>query len=198
MNEDGESPSPIDGPSVDWPLRTKNNVRSGLRALERVTLKLERPVDRAVGSPRLNPLYHTGTISIFLFGIVLLSVTLWTRDTMGTAEGAAGDLNQLLSHPVAGPLLEDSVALSNAPTLYAWIWERPAVWAPLPSDLAGVRDLVPGSIGLFPCATGYGDSLGETMIRAYRAQGGQTTSPGCPALVVWTDTTAGEEGSERP
>ncbi len=73
MNEDDESPSSIDGPSVDWPLRTKNKVRSGLRALERVTLGLERPVDKAVGSPRLNPLYHTGTISVFLFGIVLLT-----------------------------------------------------------------------------------------------------------------------------
>jgi ferredoxin/cytochrome c2/succinate dehydrogenase hydrophobic anchor subunit len=72
-----ESPSPpgsaIDGPSVDWPLRTKNKVRSGLRALEALTLKAERPVGKAVGSPRLNPLYHTGTISVFLFGIVLLT-----------------------------------------------------------------------------------------------------------------------------
>jgi ferredoxin len=48
-------------------------VRGGLRNLERLTLKLERPVGKAVGSPRLNPLYHTGTISVFLFGIVLLT-----------------------------------------------------------------------------------------------------------------------------
>lgn len=73
MNKDDESPSPIEGPSVDWPLRTRNKVRSGLRSLERATLRLERPVDKAVGSPRLNPLYHTGTISMFLFGIVILT-----------------------------------------------------------------------------------------------------------------------------
>lgn len=77
MNESDESPSPpstaVDGPSVDWPLRTKNKVRSGLRRLEALTLKAERPIGKAVGSPRLNPLYHTGTISIFLFGIVLLT-----------------------------------------------------------------------------------------------------------------------------
>lgn len=64
---------PLDGPSVDWPLRTKNKVRSGLRVLERLTLKAERPVGKAVGSPRLNPLYHTGTITVFLFGIVLVT-----------------------------------------------------------------------------------------------------------------------------
>lgn len=73
MKDKDESPSSIDGPSVDWPLRTANRVRSGLRKLEAATLKVERPVGRAVGSPRLNPLYHTGTISVFLFGIVLLT-----------------------------------------------------------------------------------------------------------------------------
>lgn len=73
MNDKDESPSPIDGPSVDWPLRTANKVRSGLRRLEAATLWVERPVGKAVGSPRLNPLYHTGTITVFLFGIVLLT-----------------------------------------------------------------------------------------------------------------------------
>lgn len=71
MKRNGEAP--LDGPSVDWPLRTANKVRSGLRVLERLTLKAERPVGKAVGSPRLNPLYHTGTITVFLFGIVLLT-----------------------------------------------------------------------------------------------------------------------------
>jgi ferredoxin/cytochrome c2 len=73
LSNKDDSSSPIDGPSVDWPLRTKNKVRSGLRFLERLTLKAERPVGKAVGSPRLNPLYHTGTITVFLFGIVLLT-----------------------------------------------------------------------------------------------------------------------------
>ena len=54
MNKHDEAP--LDGPSVDWPLRTKNKVRGGLRFLERLTLKAERPVGKAVGSPRLNPL----------------------------------------------------------------------------------------------------------------------------------------------
>ena len=41
--------------------------------LERLSLKAERPVGKAVGSPRLNPFYHTGTISVFLFGVVLVT-----------------------------------------------------------------------------------------------------------------------------
>jgi ferredoxin len=65
--------APLDGPSVDWPLRTDNKVRSGLRFLERWTLKAERPVGKAVGTPRLNPLYHTGTISVFLFVVVFFT-----------------------------------------------------------------------------------------------------------------------------
>ncbi len=73
MSRKDDAPSPLDGPSVDWPLRTKNKVRSGLRSLERLTLKAERPVGKAVGSPRLNPFYHTGTITVFLFGIVFLT-----------------------------------------------------------------------------------------------------------------------------
>ena len=68
-----EGSSTIAGPSVDWPLRTANRVRGGLRRLEAATLRLERPVGKAVGSPRLNPLYHTGTLSVFLFGIVLIT-----------------------------------------------------------------------------------------------------------------------------
>ncbi len=59
------------GPSVDWALRTSNRVRRALIRLERATLRLEQPVGKAVGTPRLNPLYHTGTISVFLFAIVV-------------------------------------------------------------------------------------------------------------------------------
>jgi len=64
---------PLDGPSVDWPLRTGNKVRGGLRMLERLSLAVEKPIGKTVGSPRLNPFYHTGTITVFLFVIVLVT-----------------------------------------------------------------------------------------------------------------------------
>ncbi|MEN8235600.1 MAG: hydrogenase iron-sulfur subunit [Actinomycetota bacterium] len=61
------------GPAVDWTLRTQNRVRSFLRRLERLTIRSEQPVNKVVGSARFNPLYHTGTISIFLFVVISLT-----------------------------------------------------------------------------------------------------------------------------
>ncbi len=68
---DRKRPRELVGPSVDWALRTSNRVRRALIRLERATLRVERPIGKAVGTPRLNPLYHTGTISVFLFAIVV-------------------------------------------------------------------------------------------------------------------------------
>jgi len=59
--------------SVDWPRREGDWVRRFLQMLERLTLALERPVDRIIKNPHLNPLYHTGTITIFL--LIFISIT---------------------------------------------------------------------------------------------------------------------------
>jgi len=48
-------------------------VRSVLRRLERATIRSEQPVNKVVGSARLNPLYHTGTIAVFLFVVVFIT-----------------------------------------------------------------------------------------------------------------------------
>ncbi|MFV9672418.1 MAG: cytochrome b N-terminal domain-containing protein, partial [Acidimicrobiia bacterium] len=48
-------------------------MRSFLRRLERVTIRAEQPVNKAVGSTLLNPLYHTGTIAVFLFVVVFIT-----------------------------------------------------------------------------------------------------------------------------
>nr|MDJ0923909.1 cytochrome b N-terminal domain-containing protein [Acidimicrobiia bacterium] len=124
MKEDDESPSPIDGPSVDWPLRTKNKVRSGLRALERLTLKLERPVDKAVGTPRLNPLYHTGTISVFLFGIVLVTGLYLTAFFQYGFEASYDSVTRMEANP-ANRLIRAihryaSIALVVTSLLHGW------------------------------------------------------------------------------
>ncbi len=50
--------------SVDWELRQDNPVRKALNLTERVSLATEKPIDRLVRMPQLNPLYHTGTITI--------------------------------------------------------------------------------------------------------------------------------------
>ncbi len=44
-----------------------------MKTLERISLALERPVNRLVRDPRLNPLYHTGTITVFL--LIVIAVT---------------------------------------------------------------------------------------------------------------------------
>ncbi|MEA3510010.1 MAG: hydrogenase iron-sulfur subunit [Actinomycetota bacterium] len=48
-------------------------MRSFLRRSERVTIRAEQPVNKVVGSARLNPLYHTGTIAVFLFVVVFIT-----------------------------------------------------------------------------------------------------------------------------
>ncbi len=47
------------------PLRSKWQI-----ALERISLAIERPVNRLIGNPQLNPFYHTGTIAVFLTLVV--------------------------------------------------------------------------------------------------------------------------------
>ncbi|MDR9450245.1 MAG: hydrogenase iron-sulfur subunit [Acidimicrobiia bacterium] len=59
--------------SIDWDLRQDNPVRKTLNLAERFSLAVERPIDRLVRLPQLNPLYHTGTITIFL--LIVLTVT---------------------------------------------------------------------------------------------------------------------------
>ena len=59
--------------SVDWDLRQDNPVRKALNFAERTSLAVEKPIDRLVRLPQLNPLYHTGTITIFL--LIVLTVT---------------------------------------------------------------------------------------------------------------------------
>ena len=44
-----------------------------LRTLERISLAIEKPLARLVRDPRFNPLYHTGTITVFLLLIILVT-----------------------------------------------------------------------------------------------------------------------------
>ncbi len=59
--------------TIDWPLRQRNPVRRTLNWLERFSLAVERPIVRWVRSPQWNPLYHTGTITLFALLIILVT-----------------------------------------------------------------------------------------------------------------------------
>jgi len=60
-------------PSVDWKARLDSPSRRLLNFLESVSLRLEAPVQWLIHDPRFNPLYHTGTITIFLLVVILLT-----------------------------------------------------------------------------------------------------------------------------
>ena len=59
--------------SIDWELRDNNPVRKSLQLAERISLFFERPVRWIVRSPEFNPLYHTGTITVFLLLVILFT-----------------------------------------------------------------------------------------------------------------------------
>lgn len=74
----GQTPPPDDGSdpgrsSIDWPLRQGNRVRRTLNGLERLSMAVERPIARWVRSAEWNPLYHTGTITLFALLIILVT-----------------------------------------------------------------------------------------------------------------------------
>ena len=60
-------------PSVDWDTRQNTIVRRLLNVLERLSLALEAPLTRLIPDSRFNPLYHTGTITVVLLFIILIT-----------------------------------------------------------------------------------------------------------------------------
>lgn len=59
--------------TINWPVRQRTPVRRFLNLLERLSLAVERPIARFVHSPQWNPLYHTGTITLFALLIILVT-----------------------------------------------------------------------------------------------------------------------------
>ena len=64
---------PNPGPASIGPRAAATRSGACWRFLERVTLACEQPLDRLVREPQFNPLYHTGTITVFL--LILIAVT---------------------------------------------------------------------------------------------------------------------------
>jgi ferredoxin/cytochrome c2 len=60
-------------PSVDWDARLNTPSRRALAFLEKISLRLEAPFNWLINDPRFNPLYHTGTITIYLLLVILLT-----------------------------------------------------------------------------------------------------------------------------
>ncbi|MBK8619936.1 MAG: hydrogenase iron-sulfur subunit [Anaerolineales bacterium] len=60
-------------PSVDWKTRLNSPSRRLLNFFESISLRFEAPINWLIHDPRFNPLYHTGTITIFLLVVILLT-----------------------------------------------------------------------------------------------------------------------------
>lgn len=67
------APTAVFHDSVDWTGRHHPPVRRFLNWLERLSLALEEPINKIVGQAQYNPLYHTGTITVFLLLIILFT-----------------------------------------------------------------------------------------------------------------------------
>lgn len=71
-----------------------------LHRLERATLRAESPLRRAVGSNRLNPLPHAGTISVFLLIVVTLTGIYLTLFFEFGFEGSFRSVVKMQNHPI--------------------------------------------------------------------------------------------------
>ena len=71
-----------------------------LRRLERATLYAEAPVRRAVGSNRLNPLPHAGTISVFLLIVVTITGLYLTLFFEFGFEDSFRSVTKMEDHPI--------------------------------------------------------------------------------------------------
>jgi ferredoxin/coenzyme F420-reducing hydrogenase delta subunit/cytochrome c2 len=60
-------------PGVNWRARLGTSSRKFLSALERFSLTVEKPFVWLFNDARFNPLYHTGTITIFLLFVILIT-----------------------------------------------------------------------------------------------------------------------------
>ena len=69
-------------------------------ALERASAKAERPVRSVVRSNRLNPLPHAGTISVFLFGVVIVTGVYITLFFQFGFTASHRSVEKLADHPI--------------------------------------------------------------------------------------------------
>jgi hypothetical protein len=140
-----------------------------------------------IGLSRLERARTFLTVGATVVGGGLLGIFFLFGDESGTAGVAAEDLNALMAKPEAGPLLENRVALSDSPTIYAWIWERPAVWSPVSRNLAAIHEMLPGSIAQFTRAEARRHVLERSLAMDYLSGGGVASWRELPFLITWPE-----------
>jgi|GEM_PF-1129110 len=130
-------------------------------------------------------------IAASVVGILLIGSSLLRRSANGTGRIAVDDLDHLISQarwPMAtGYDHYPWIVLSDAPTIYAWVWEGRAVWAPLPEDVPRVRWLLRDfdTVALFTRASGHADGITRDTINKYFATGAVAKTNEPPILMQW-------------
>lgn len=79
--------------------------------------------------------------------------------------------------------LTDRITVSNVHTVVAWVWDRPAVWAPPAPDVAWLRERR-DVVAVFTCGTDRSEA-DEAILEAYARELGASVSPGCPSIAAW-------------
>jgi len=89
-----------------------------------MTIRTEQPVNKIVGSARLNPLYHTGTIAVFLFVVVFITGIYLTMFFQFGFEASYDAVNRLDASAVGRVMRAAhryaSVALVVTSLLHGW------------------------------------------------------------------------------
>ncbi len=129
------------------------------------------------------------TVVVLVVSLVVLVSAIRNRPVRGTAPEAIRDLQELVLQVGPRALEPDQVVVSDAPTLFAYLWDRPAVWAPVPLSMPAVRELVPVRLGLLTCTGGIYDGLPPELLGRYAAYG-RVTPHGCRAWVDFADPPA--------
>ncbi len=98
--------------------------RDLVSTLERATYRAETPVRRFVGSNRLNPLPHAGTISVFLLAVVIVSGVYITLFFEFGFEASYRSVEKMQDHPIQSAVRTihrySSAALVVTTLVHAW------------------------------------------------------------------------------
>ena len=111
-------------PAIDWEARQGGRVKRWLTRFERWSLVVERLVGRLIRDRNLNPLYHTGTITVFLLVLLLVTgiyLTLFYQFGFeATYEAVAGMEENPLSRVIRAIHRYASAATLITAVIHAW------------------------------------------------------------------------------
>ncbi|NNF06497.1 MAG: hypothetical protein HKN21_07030, partial [Candidatus Eisenbacteria bacterium] len=129
-----------------------------------------------------------GLLPVLVVGLALATYagSLWQRsaEPQGTAMVALKDLDRGVAEDGMWPLLLGGVLLTDAPTLYAWVWDRPAIWAPVPEDVQATAERYGRTGVILTCAAGHGDGLqADDLRQAYLSLVDQPPLDQCPTVL---------------